>query len=52
MVTAIVNTDGVTRGVRLGVFGVLFLLVLAWVGRGDPRLTQAVTPQRKKAGAY
>ncbi len=47
MVTAIVNTDGVSRGVRLGVFGVLFLVVLAWVGRGDPRLTQAVTPQRR-----
>jgi NADH-quinone oxidoreductase subunit H len=47
LVTAIVNTDGVSRGVRLGVFGVLFLMVLAWVGRGDPRLTQAVTPQRR-----
>jgi NADH-quinone oxidoreductase subunit H len=52
MVTAVVNTDGVSRGVRLGVFGVLFLVVLAWVGRGDPRLTQAVTPQRRKAGAH
>ena len=49
MVTAVVNTDGVSRGVRLGVFGVLFLVVLAWVGRGDPRLTQAVTPPRRKA---
>jgi NADH-quinone oxidoreductase subunit H len=47
LVTAIVNTDGVSRGVRLAVFGVLFLIVLAWVGRGDPRLTQAVTPQRR-----
>ena len=52
MVTAIVNTDGVSRGVRLGVFGVLFLIVLAWVGRGDPRLTQAVTPQRRSAGVH
>ena len=51
MVTAIVNTDGVSRGVRLGVFGVLFLIVLAWVGRGDPRLTRAVTPQRRRVGA-
>jgi NADH-quinone oxidoreductase subunit H len=50
MVTAIVNTDGVSRNVRLGVFGVLFLIVLAWVGRGDPRLTQSVTPQRRKVG--
>ena len=50
MVTAIVNTDGVSRGVRLGVFGVLFLIVLAWVGRGDTRLTRAVTPQRRRVG--
>jgi NADH-quinone oxidoreductase subunit H len=47
MVTATVNTEGVSRNVRLAVFGVLFLIILAWVGRGDPRLTQAVTPQRK-----
>jgi NADH-quinone oxidoreductase subunit H len=47
MVTAIVNTEGISRNVRLAVFGVLFLVILAWVGRGDPRLTQAVTPQRK-----
>jgi NADH-quinone oxidoreductase subunit H len=48
MVTAVVNTEGISRGVRLGVFGVLFLIVLAWVGRGDPRLTRAVTPQRQR----
>jgi NADH-quinone oxidoreductase subunit H len=48
MVTAVVNTEGISRGVRLGVFGVLFLIVLVWVGRGDPRLTQAVTPQRQR----
>jgi NADH-quinone oxidoreductase subunit H len=47
MVTAVVNTDGVSRNVRLGVFAALFLLVLGWVGRGDPRLTEAVTPQRR-----
>jgi NADH-quinone oxidoreductase subunit H len=51
MVTAVVNTEGISRGVRLGVFGVLFLIVLAWVGRGDPRLTQAVTPRRPRAEA-
>jgi hypothetical protein len=50
MVTAVVNTDGVSRGIRLGVFAALFLIVLAWVGRGDPRLTQAVTPQRRLRG--
>jgi NADH-quinone oxidoreductase subunit H len=52
MVTAVVNTEGVSRGVRLGVFGVLFLIVLAWVGRGDPRLTQAVTPQRQRTAVH
>lgn len=46
-VTAIVNTEGVTRNVRLGVFGLLFLLVLVYVGRGDPRLKGAVVPQRR-----
>jgi NADH-quinone oxidoreductase subunit H len=49
MVTAVVNTDGISRGVRLAVFGALFAIVLIWVGRGDPRLTEAVTPQRRRA---
>ena len=44
--TAVVNTDGVTRGVRLVTFAVLFLVVLAWVGRGDPRLKGIVTPRK------
>ena len=51
MVTAVVNTDGVSRGVRMAVFGGLFLLVLVWVGRGDPRLRESVAPQRRKAVA-
>ena len=32
-------------GVRLGVFGALFLFVLFWIGRGDPRLAGITTPQ-------
>lgn len=48
MVTAVVNTDGVSRNVRLAVFGALFVVVLLWLGKGDPRLTQAVTPQRRR----
>lgn len=51
MVTATVNTDGVSRGVRMAVFGALFVLVLIWVGRGDPRLTETVAPKRGKAVA-
>jgi NADH-quinone oxidoreductase subunit H len=48
MVTAVINTPGISRGVRLGVIGALFAVVLVWVGRGDPRLTGATTPQRKR----
>jgi NADH-quinone oxidoreductase subunit H len=47
MVTAVVNTDEVSRTWRLAVFGVLFVLVLIWVGRGDPRLKQAAAPARR-----
>ena len=47
VVTAIVNTEGVTRGVRVGVFGVLFVIVLIWAGRGDPRLRETAPPQRR-----
>ena len=47
MVTAVLNTEGISRGVRLGVFLALFLIVLLWVGRGDPRLKQIASPQRK-----
>jgi NADH-quinone oxidoreductase subunit H len=47
MVTAVLNTEGISRGVRLGVFLALFVIVLLWVGRGDPRLKQIATPQRR-----
>jgi hypothetical protein len=46
MFTAVVNTEGVSRGVRLATFAVLFLVVLAWVGKGDPRLKGIVTPTK------
>ena len=48
MVTAVVNTNGVGREVRLAVFGALFVIVLVWVGRGDPRLTKGVAAQRRR----
>ncbi|MFN2587338.1 MAG: NADH-quinone oxidoreductase subunit H, partial [Actinomycetota bacterium] len=38
MVTAVFNTSEISRTVRMGVFGAVVLLVLVWVGRGDPRL--------------
>jgi NADH-quinone oxidoreductase subunit H len=50
MVTATVNTEGVSRNARLAVFGVLILLILFWEGRGDPRLTQTITLRRESSG--
>lgn len=47
MVTAAVNTDEVTRGARLVIFGALGIAILIWVGRGDPRLVQATTPRKE-----
>ena len=47
MVTAAVNTEGVPRSVRLAIFGGLFVLILLWVGRGDPRLAQIAPPKPK-----
>ena len=47
MITAIVNTDEVSRNVKLGVFVVFGLTLIAWAGRGDPRLTEAVAPTRR-----
>ncbi|CAN5783542.1 NADH-quinone oxidoreductase subunit NuoH [soil metagenome] len=47
IVTAVVNTPGIDRGVRLAVFAVLFVIALLWIGRGDPRLRQATVPQRR-----
>ena len=46
MFTAVVNTDGVSRGVRLSTFAVLFFVVLAWVGKGDPRLKGIVSVRK------
>jgi NADH-quinone oxidoreductase subunit H len=38
MVTAAFNTAELSRQVRMGVFAAVMVLVLVWVGRGDPRL--------------
>ena len=45
--TAVVNTTGLSRSVRLGVFIALFVVVGAWLLKGDPRLRQIATPQRR-----
>ena len=47
MFTAVVNTEEVSRAVRLGVFAALFVVVGVWLLRGDPRLRQATLPQRR-----
>ena len=50
MFTAVVNTTGLSRGVRLGVFVGLFVVVGLWLLRGDPRLRTVTTPQRRPSG--
>jgi NADH-quinone oxidoreductase subunit H len=51
MFTAYVNTEGVGKGARLAGFGVMFLVAIIVLWRGDPRLAGLVTPDRKKAVA-
>jgi NADH-quinone oxidoreductase subunit H len=43
MFTAIVNTADLSRGVRMAAFLALFVIVGAWLLRGDPRLRQLTT---------
>ena len=49
MVTAVFNTAEVPRNVRMAVFGVVVLLVLVWVGRGDPRLRDLAASRERAA---
>ncbi len=51
-VTAVVNIDNaqLSRNWKLGAFGVMFAVVMVWVGKGDPRLRSAVSPQRRLDG--
>jgi NADH-quinone oxidoreductase subunit H len=49
LVTAVVNTEGVTRNVRLAMFGVLGLIVLAFLWRGDPRLKGITLPHSRRS---
>ncbi|HEX2058919.1 MAG TPA: complex I subunit 1 family protein [Actinomycetota bacterium] len=50
MVTAVFNTSELSRNVRMGVFVGIMLLVLVWVGRGDPRL-RSLAESRERAAA-
>jgi NADH-quinone oxidoreductase subunit H len=49
MFTAVVNTEGLSRSARFVTFIALFLVVGAWLVRGDPRLREIATPQRGPA---
>ncbi|MDQ4024909.1 MAG: NADH-quinone oxidoreductase subunit H [Actinomycetota bacterium] len=49
MVTAVFNTSEVSRGVRMGVFAAVVLVVLVWVGRGDPRLRSVAASGGREA---
>ena len=48
MVTAVFNTSEVSRTVRMGVFGAVVLIVLVWVGRGDPRLRSLAASRARR----
>jgi NADH-quinone oxidoreductase subunit H len=50
MFTAVVNTAGLSRGIRLAVFVALFAAVGVWLLRGDPRLRDITTLQRRPSG--
>lgn len=51
MATAVFNTEDLGRPWKLGTLAVLFVIAMIWIGRGDPRLLQATTPQRRLRGA-
>ena len=50
MVTAAFNTEDLSTQWKIGVVAVVGLVIVVWVGRGDPRLAQATTPQRGRVG--
>ncbi len=51
MATAVFNTEELGRPWKMGTLGVLFVIAMIWIGRGDPRLLSAATPQRGIRGA-
>jgi NADH-quinone oxidoreductase subunit H len=48
LVTAVLNTPGLSRGVQFGTLGVMALALMIWVGKGDPRL-EGIVSVRKEA---
>jgi NADH-quinone oxidoreductase subunit H len=47
VVTAVVNTPGISRNVRLAMFAVLFVAAMAYLWRGDPRLKGITAPRTR-----
>ena len=53
IVTAFVNTEGVPRSWTYATFAVLFLVLMLWIGRGDPRLADSFRlskPRKEMSG--
>jgi NADH-quinone oxidoreductase subunit H len=46
MVTATVNTAELSSQIRYGIFAAFAIVILLWVGRGDPRLAQVVAARK------
>ena len=47
LVTAVLNTPGLSRGVQFATLGVMAVALMIWVGKGDPRL-QGIVSVRKE----
>ena len=50
VVTAFVNTEGVPRTWTYGAFAVLFVILMIWIGKGDPRLADSFRLDKGKRG--
>ncbi len=48
--TAVINTEGLSNSWRVATFVGLFAIVMVWIGKGDPRLSEtfAVTGMRER----
>ena len=49
MVTAVLNTPGIARGVQFVTLGLAAVVLMLWVGRGDPRLKGIVATTKGAA---
>src|SRR5687767_12502066 len=50
VITAFVNTEGVPRSWTYGAFAVLFIVLMIWIGRGDPRLADSFRLDQGRKG--